>query len=324
MKHPLFLSLAAGLILSTTGLNAAPLDRAQVAADAKWLLHLDVEALLKSQLGNSLMKSVIAEAGEDLKEDAGLDLSKILQSTASIMAYGTDFNSGKDGKGVLVWQGSKEIEQIASGFLVQQAEAAKAGGGNVKLVRPGDQPVYAFGEDMHVMVRPGGGLILGRAVDQIDAATQVMESKAPSLKGQTTFSEYAALPGGFFFLALADGFNQAANVPPQASVLKLAEGGRLALGEAEGKLRLQLTLKAQTAEVTQQIQQVVQGLLAIVTMSQSEAPELQEVIRATRINTDDKRVTLELAIPIEAALKQIHERHGDAAAKPEATEGATR
>lgn len=325
MKHPLFLSLAAaGLILSTPALNAAPLDRAQVAADAKWLLHLDVEALLKSQLGNSLMKSVVAEAGKDLKEDAGLDLSKILQSTTSIMAYGTDFNSGKDGKGVLVWQGSKEIEQIASGFLVQQAEAAKAGGGNVKLVRTGDQPVYAFGEDMHVMVRPGGGLILGRAVDQIDAATQVMESKAPSLKGQTTFAEYAALPGGFFFLALADGFNQAANVPPQASVLKLTDGGRLALGEAGGKLHLQLTLKAQSAELTQQIQQVVQGLLAIVTMSQSEAPELQEVIRATRINTEDKRVTLELAIPIEAALKQLNERQDGAAAKPEVSDGATR
>jgi hypothetical protein len=60
----------------------------------------------------------------------------------------------------------------------------------------------------------------------------------------------------------------------------------------------------------------VQGLLAIATLSQSEAPELQAMIRATKINTDNQRVTLELAIPIEAALKQINERHGGAAAKP--------
>lgn len=310
MKRTFYFSLAAGLVFAATGLNAAPLDRAQVAANAKWLLHLDVQTLLKSQLGDSLMKGVVAQAGAGLQKDAGLDLSAILRSTASIMAYGTDYKSGKDGKGVLIWQGAKEIEQIASGFLVQQAEAAKAGGGNVKLVREVAQPVYAFGDDMHVMVRAGSGLILSRAVDQIDEAIKVLENQTPSLQGKTAFSEYAALPGGFFFLALADGFNQAADVPPQASVLKLAEGGRLALGEAEGKLRLQLTLKAQTAEVTQQIQQVVQGLLAIVTMSQSESPELQEVLRATKINTVDKRVTLELGIPIEAALKQIDQNLG--------------
>ena len=310
MKQTLLLSVAAGLILGGPALTAAPLQRSQVAANAKWLLHLDVEALRKSELGASLMKSVVAEAGEDLKQDAKLDLPAIIQNTGSILAYGTDYKSGKDGKGVLIWQGSKEIEQIASAFLVQQAEAAKAGAGNVKLVRKGAQPTYAFGDDMHVMVRPGGGLILGRSMEQIDLATRVLENKSPSLQGKATFSEYAVQPGSFFFLAFAEGFNKEAEVPPQASVLKLTDGGRLALGEADGKVRLHLTLKAQSTEVTQQIQQVVQGLLAIATLTQGGAPELQEMIRGTKVNVEDKRVMVELAIPIEAALKQIDEHHG--------------
>jgi hypothetical protein len=312
MKHPLLLSLAvAGLILSTPGLHAAPLDRAQVAADARWLLHLDVEALLKSQLGNSLMKSVVAEAGEGLKKDAGLDLSKILRNTTSIMAYGTDFNSGKDGKGVLVWQGSKEIEQIAGGFLVQQAEAAKAGGGNVKLVRTGDQPVYAFGEDMHVMVRPGGGLILSRAVDQIDAATKVMESKAPSLKDKPTFSGYAALPGGFFFLALADGFNKVADIPPQANVLKLADGMRLALGESGEKFKAQLTLNAPSEEVAKQIKALVSGLLMLTTVSNHDLDGdfmlqvARQLTSEEAIKVTGKQLVLNLEVPIEALQKEI-------------------
>jgi hypothetical protein len=317
------LSLAAAAAFGLAPLTAAPLDRSQVAADAKWLLHLDFEALLKSQLGARLEKMIVAEAGEDLKE-ANLDLSAILKGTKSVMAYGTDFNSGKDGKGVLVWQGAKEIEQLVSGLLVQQAEATKAGQGNVKLVRDGAHPIHAFGEDMHVMAWPEGGLILGRAVDQIDEAIKVLEKKAPSLKDKPIFADYAPLPGGFFFLALADGFNQAADVPPQASVLKLTDGGRLALGEADGKLRLQLTLKAQSDEITQQIQQVVQGLLAVATLSQSQQPELQELIRGAKVNSEKKRVTLDLAIPIEAALKQLDEHHGDGkqGAKEAATDGA--
>ena len=316
MKRTLPLALATGLILCGASLNAAPLQRSQVSADAKWLLHLDVEALRKTQLGASLMKSVVAEAGEDLKEDANLDLPAIIQNTRSILAYGTDYKSGKDGKGVLIWEGSKEIEQIASAFLVQQAEATKAGAGNVKLVRKGTQPTYAFGDDMHVMVRPGGGLILGRSMEQIDLATKVLESKSPSLQGTSTFSEYTMQPGNFFFLAYAEGFNKDAEVPPQASVLKLTDGGRLALGEADGKVRLQLTLKAQSTEVTQQIQQVVQGLLAIATLTQGGAPELQELIRGTQVNVQDRRVTVELTIPIDAALKQIDKHGGGDKAPP--------
>lgn len=323
MKRTLFLSLAAGLTLGAAGLNASPLERAQVSADAKWLLHLDIDALRKSQLGTSLMKTVVAEAGEDLKEDANIDLPALVKSTSSIMAYGTDYKSGKDGKGVLIWQGSKEIEQIASAFLVQQAEATKAGSGNVKLARAGAQPVYAFGEDMHVMVRPGGGLILGRSVDQIDLATKVLEGKSASLKDKPTFTEYATLPGGFFFLALAEGFNQEADVPPQANVLKLADGGRLAVGEADGKLRVQLTLKAQGQDVTQQIQQVVQGLLAIATLSLGDEPDLQQLIRDTKVATENQRVSLDLAIPVATALKHMDLGDDDARPKAESKGEAT-
>lgn len=312
MKLPVTLLLATGLVLGASSSQAAPLQRSQVAAGAKWLLHLDVDALRKTQIGGAILNNIVAESGKDLKEDANLDLPKILQNTSSVMAYGTDYKSGAEGKGVLLWQGSKEIEQIASAFLVQQAEATKAGEGNVKLVRDGKQPVYAFGDDMHVLVRPGGGLILGRSVDQIDLATKVIEGKASSLKEKPTFNEYSPLPGGFFFLALADGFNKETEVPPQASVLKLTDGGRLALGEDGNKLRVQLTLKAQSKEVSEQIQQVVQGLIAIGTLSQSENPELQQFIRDVKVRVDDLRVSVSLDVPVEKALKEFNHHTGGA------------
>ncbi|MBI1176161.1 hypothetical protein GC207_01840 [bacterium] len=310
MKTSLHFVLAAGLALTPLAVTASPLQRSQVSANAKWLLHLDVDALRKTQLGSNLLKRVVDEAGEDLKEDAHIDLPAILKNTSSVMAYGTDFKSGKDGKGVLIWQGSKEIEQIASGFLVQQAEATKAGSGNVKLVREGAEPVYAFGDDMNIMVRPGGGLVLGRSIDQIDLATKVLEGKASSLQTKDTFKEYSPLPGGFFFLALADGFAKEAQVPAQASVLKLTDGGRLALGETNGKLRLQLSLKAQSKEVTQQIQQVVQGILAVATMTQGDNPDLQNLIRDTKVSVEGQRVSVDLSVPVETALKQIDEHDG--------------
>lgn len=309
MKTSLPLVLFAGLALAPLAAHAAPLQRSQVSADAKWLLQLDMDALRQSELGKNLLKRVVDEAGDDLKEDAHIDLPAILKNTSSVMAYGTDFKSGKDGKGVLIWQGSKEIEQIASGFLVQQAEATKAGSGNVKLVRGGAQSVYSFGDDMNVMVRPGGGLILGRSLDQIDLATRVLDGKASSLQTKDTFKEFPALPGGFFFLALAEGIGKEAQMPAQASVLKLTDGGRLALGESDGKIHVQLTLKAQTKENTQQIQQVVQGILAVATMTQGENPDLQQLIRNTKVSVEGETVSVDLSVPVKTALKEIDEHH---------------
>ena len=142
---------------------------------------------------------------------------------------------------------------------MQQAEAGKSGQGGIKAVREGADPVYAVGSNVFVAVRPGRGILVSPKFGEIDDACNVIDGKTPSLTDKVAFSEYAALPGGFFFLALAEGFAQNAGLPAQAEVLKLAEGGRVALGEEADKLQLSLNLKAQTAEGATQIQQVLQG-----------------------------------------------------------------
>ena len=68
-----------------------------------------------------------------------------------------------------------------------------------------------------------------------------------------------------------------------------------------------MTLDAKNKDVTQQIQQVVQGLLAIATLSLGDEPDLQALIRDTKVNTDEKRVSLELAIPVATALKHLND-----------------
>jgi hypothetical protein len=93
------------------------LQRSLVAADAEWVLHLhlDMASLQKSQLGASLLKIAMDEVGEDLKEDMQIHVPAIVAQIGSITAYGADFKPGPDGRGVLIWQGSKEIEQVVRG-----------------------------------------------------------------------------------------------------------------------------------------------------------------------------------------------------------------
>ncbi len=268
-------------------------------------------SLQKSQLGASLLKIAMDEVGEDLKEDMQIHVPAIVAQIGSITAYGADFKPGPDGRGVLIWQGSKEVEQVVRGLLVQQAEAGKSGQGGIKAVREGADPVYAVGSNVFVAVRPGRGILVSPKLEEIDDASRVMDGKAPSLEGKAVFSEYPVLPGGFFFVALAEAFAQNAGLPAQAEVLKLAEGGRVALGEEADKLQLSLNLKAQTAEGATQIQQVLQGLLALASLAHVEEPEMiqmQEWTRGTLVAVKEKMVSLDLNVPVDAVLKQLQDK----------------
>ena len=154
-------------------------------------------SLQKSQLGASLLKIAMDEVGEDLKEDMQIDVPAIVAQIGSITAYGADFKPGPDGRGVLIWQGSKEVEQVVRGLLVQQAEAGKSGQGGIKAVREGADPGYAVGSNVFVAVRPGRGILVSPKLEQIDDASRVMDGKALSFVEKAVFSEYPVLPGGF-------------------------------------------------------------------------------------------------------------------------------
>ncbi|MES2709699.1 MAG: hypothetical protein V4726_24080 [Verrucomicrobiota bacterium] len=310
-KLLLSLSLVSGITLFSGSLMAAPLQRTQVSADAKWLVHLDMDALRKSTFGSTILQFALTQAGDTLKREMKIDLPALVAQTGSITVYGNDFKpglNGPNGRGVLIFQGSKAVEQVVSGILIQQAEAAKAGQGSVKALSEGLDPVYSVMPNLFVAVRPGQGILVSPKPDQIEEACRIIEGKAPSLEGTTTFSEYATLPGGFFFLALAEGFARDAGLPPQAQVLKLAEGGRIALGESTDKLQLSVSLKAQTTEGAVQIQQVVQGLIALASLADVDEPELIEVkkwVGGAKVDAKEKLVSLNLAVPVAAALKQL-------------------
>ncbi len=300
--------IGGALLLSVVCSPAETLQRSSVPANSKWVLHLDVDALRKSKIGEGIMAGVVQEQAKAVQEKANLDLPGIIRGTHSITIYGADYESGSEGKGILLWKGNPEIEQIANAFLIQQAEATKEGEGNITQIQAKPYPIYSIDDDMHAAVIAGKGLILGRSTNQIKAAVKVLNDGGGSLAGTTAFTEYPKLSGGFFLMAYAESFSAGANMPPQAQVLKLADGGRIALGEENQNLKFQLILRARSEEVTQQIQQVIQGLLALTTLGLGDEPALQQIVRASKVKVDGRRVEFELVVPLDEAVRQIEKK----------------
>src|ERR1041385_181173 len=111
------LSLAAAL---TTTCLAAPLQKQEISADAKWVLHLDVDKLRSTPEGESLIREFtdppLAKQRTTLKNEANFDLE--LTKARSITAYG-DFTESNN---VILLKSDLDMEKLVDGLLVQMGK----------------------------------------------------------------------------------------------------------------------------------------------------------------------------------------------------------
>lgn len=305
MKFKLYL-LAAVLALMAHPLDAATLPKKQIAADAKWLLHVDLQNLRQTKLGEFATKGVLEKAVAPLKSQVGIDVNGLVERVSSITAYGTDFQKNPEANGVLLVQMDAEAQKIVEGFLAAQMLADSKGA--IKKSQQDGVALYSADNKLSLAIHPNHLVVVGKSQKQIDKATEVLAGKAQNLTASDAFSDFPALPNAYFFLAVAEGFNENSAIPPQAEVLRKADGARVLIGEATEKLFVDLALRARSLEVSQQIQQVIEGIRAMVSLSQIENKDLQELVRSINVSTKGKMVSVRAEFPVGPLIKKIENK----------------
>ena len=100
-------------------------------------------------------------------------------------------------------------------------------------------------------------------------------------------------------------------MPPQARILQMADGGRVVLGEKADRLCLDLALKGKSKEVVTQIQQVVQGMIALFSLGQPKNKDLSELMQSTKVSTSENVVSVGVEYPVQKALIKLAEQIND-------------
>ena len=311
--------LALLLVSAAWVAQAAPLQKTQVAEGAKWVVHLDWERFRGTQIGGFLKTNIIAKALEDSKESMPIDVNALLDKVISLTAYGTDFKTQPANDGVLILKTDAKGQEIVEGLLAAQLLANT--NGPLKQLQTKPYPLYSMQDQVFGSIQPSHTILLSKSREQLDRAREVLSGKAPNLSRDRNFSDFTKGPEGYFFLGVAEGFNENAAMPPQAKVLQMAEGGRIMLGEKEEQLWLELGLKAKTKEVVTQIQQVVQGMVALFSLGQPENKELSELVAGVKVSTKDHLVFVGVEYPVAKALKKLNDEI-EAKSKPTAQKPA--
>jgi len=324
MKNvPGIITLALTLAVSAGG---APLQRGDIAGDAKWLLHLDVDNLRSTHVGDFIGRQIITPnlitPRAMFQQVLGLDLD--WQKISSVTAYGSDYGAKAGERGMLVIKTTMPF-----GAALEAFTKAHGGGGSgdadgspvpIERLDSPRLPLYRLHGELLVGAPSPNVILLAKSRELIERAADVIAGKAASVANNKDTTLYDHAPKAFFFFAAAEALNEDTKVPREAEVLKMADGGRVVVGEDAGRLFCNLLLRAKTLQVATQMQQIVQGIVALVTMSQTENKELLQLVQSAKVSSDDRAVTVNLEYPVDQAIERL--RH-DKIGQKESSDGAS-
>jgi len=300
------------LMLMAATAAATPLRKEQVGADAKWVVHIDVDKLRSTTVGGLIKQLLDAKMGP-MKNQFGIDLD--WNKISSLTAYGSGYQAKPDFNGVVVINTDLDLQKALDGVIEKMSEENGETPPPVQKIQQGEVTTYSIHGQLFASFQAGKPVILSKSRDSIHRAQEVLSGSAANLASTKTFSEFPGSPKGFFFVATAEDFNLAEQFGeradegekgnPKAKILKLADGGRVMLGEEANQLLLDLSLKARASEVVTQMQQVIQGMIALASLSQTDNQDLQQLAQSAKVSTAGNVVNLQVGYPADKAIQMV-------------------
>lgn len=281
------------LLMLTGSLPAGPLQRQHVAAEAKWLVHLDLERLVQTQLGQWLAEAVLdpglARPLRELKQNLGIDFD--WRDLAGITAYGTAFKPWGQPNGVLLLDGY-DFGAALDQAITRLEQAVGVGVLPLEKSQQDGAALYSLQDRLFGMMLPGRLFLLSQSKEELAKARDVIAGSAPCLPQRK-------VPAGAetaFLLGRLERLEEAP-LPPQLQALKAVESAHLTVAQQADNVVLRLGLAARDAETAAQMQQALQGVLALVLLNQPQNTNAQKLAQATKVSVADRLVNVRLELP---------------------------
>jgi len=299
------LAVAAWCFLSAPA-RAAGIVPGDVSAEAKWLLHIDLDALRDSKIGehvraHALESGRVKQELEKVHDELGIDVEKDVHGAT---LYGADFAQHS---GVLILYAAADKEKVVRylsdkpDFTASKTDngidlytwQANAGAGNKKAVWA------AF---------PKAGVgVLADSAEPVKAALAVIGGKGGLSSSSPLLGD---APKGTILRGALVGV--AAQLPIQSPLAKQIDDIHLAIGESDGEDFVKIKVHATNGEAATQMKSLADGFAGMLRLQSDEKhPELQKLLKGLKISSEGKDVSIDWSEPSDELIKigeQIREK----------------
>lgn len=310
--------------------RAEPLKPSQVAANAQWVAHVDIESLAKSQLVQFVLEHAKQEEGgkdglEEIKQQFGVD---VLQDLKALTVYGRGVPDDEDSPFVAIVKGTSAVENVV--------DRLKQMGACYSQMTVNGATVHTFsneGEEVFFHIRPGANeveriVVLARKISELNRGMAVLEGKAPNAAeaDHPVLAKATPQPGSILFIAadgvaaIAERHGHGDKSDPASSVLKETKSLALDFGEFGENVFVQASLDIGKSETAANIFDLLNGLVALGKLAANGDPELaplKEALNSVKLQVKDSTIEARLqqkTFAIIGTLRVLHEvdkmKHG--------------
>ncbi len=306
-----------------------------VSVEARWVVHLDIEALTSSKLGACLIKGLQSQEENPLTQmEAEIGINS-LEDIYSLTAYGTGEPPAK-GVSIEVTGEDVSVGAVARGenavvvavmsdaidALIQQLAADEQR--YEKISRAG-YTIHSWADQgsdarwyLYQQPTENGARRLVLASDNSDAlfaGIRVLAGDAPSLADVNRDDRQLPQPGSILF-ASVDDIGDLAGQEAASELLKRTKQLVVDLVEHQGMVHLNISAQTDSPEAATTIIQIIQGALAMATLAvdpnDDEAAAFRTLVQNLTFTTEGRRMSLEFQQPAEV-LCQLLEAAGHGA-----------
>ncbi len=302
-------------IVFPTWCMADPLDPRQVPAEAKWLIHVDMDAARPTKTWDALYTRLIND--DMFQQKVGqieqLTNMQFPRDVHDITIYGREAG---DEAGVVVLHGNIDRNRTL-GFLQLNETYSEKAYGERRIVAWQDQEKKLYAAFFNEST-----VVVGRSEANIQAGLDVMDSKIESIKAGPLGA--GSKPQMLAYVAVRElsRWKQKAG-EAQSPVVKQIQGGWLSLNETDGNAVLHASLSADNSEVADQLQTILRGIKAMVSLAGSgenadpRARTAASLLKTVEIAKAGDTVAVDCTISMEQVKDLISKLPIDAdAAKP--------
>ncbi|MBU63456.1 MAG: hypothetical protein CMI26_13245 [Opitutae bacterium] len=292
------LSILSLITFSGGHLSAGPLELGKVSAQANWMVHVDFESLLKTDVGQFLLAEIKKQPNArrqlaGIKAAFGVDIDGL----GNLTAYGR----GENEKGIAIASGGFNAKQL-EGFIALNEEIEASNHAGKTIYSENEKAFAIIGEDT---------IVAGTGADYVKHGIDVMDGKEPSRDTDKILNELAkAIPypvaQGIADLKGIMKFNPPMKAP-EAAMLKKASAIGLSVGEVDGEVRVAAVMKTADESTAGHLENVLRGAASLMTLGSDLDPKVAELASAikTHVSREGSHVRIYLGVSADLVKEEM-------------------
>jgi hypothetical protein len=298
--------------------RADGLKAGHVPADARWVVHFDVEALAASSV-RPLLHEAMGQLHRELHELAAFPNVKALDPLRDVHSMTFYGSSTSPEDAVVLVSGSAQLETAMSDLgIVPGYRKVPAGNGVLHAWEDGDQAWFAYVHALPATDGPRNGagrrlVIFSDDEERLLGALDVVIDRRADLDARKDARiQVRPRAGSILFVAGVEGIGEWIQEHTHSDVANLARAFSLDVGEHAGRVHAAVKLETETPEDAVNVTAVLQGILALaplVSEGSEQGRMLVDLAQAVRLRTSSGLVEIDFEYETQRLVDMVHQLH---------------